>query len=213
MQVHDRDVLAMMRAQGATDFPPGTAYRYSNSAYAVLAMIVEAKSGLSFPEFLERRIFAPLGMGAVAYVEGGPEVEHRAMGYREEDGRWVDADQSLTSAVLGDGGIYASIDDLARWSRALDDGALLAPETWAAAFTPGALADGTPTNYGFGWRIDTFRGYRRLHHTGSTSGFRNVLQRYPEAGLTIVLLTNRRAPDVAPLADTLAARYLPSGGP
>jgi CubicO group peptidase (beta-lactamase class C family) len=82
VQVLDEDVLRMMMTQDSTHFPPGSQYRYSNSGYAVLAMVVEKASGKSFAQFLQENIFAPLGMKrTVAYQKGFPEVEHRAMGY------------------------------------------------------------------------------------------------------------------------------------
>ena len=109
-----------MKQQTATDFPPGSQWRYSNTGYAVLAMIVEKVSGKAFGEFLQERIFAPLQMtNTLAYEEGKNEVPHRALGYTKKNHAWVEADQSSTSAVLGDGGIYSNVEDLAKWDRAL----------------------------------------------------------------------------------------------
>jgi CubicO group peptidase (beta-lactamase class C family) len=202
-QILDRGVVEIIGDTEATYFPPGSQYRYSNSAYAILAVLVEDLSGLSFPEFLDARIFAPVGMNnTVAYRKGETSVPNRSYGYTV-NGRLVeDADQSAWSAVLGDGGIYSSVEDLARWDAALYDNSLLSPETWAAAWTPGL------ENYGFGWRIDEYRGKRRQHHSGSTSGFRNFMQRFPDERLTVIVLTNRAEPDVASLAERVADLYL-----
>lgn len=209
IQVRDKDVLKMMMAQDSTYFPPGLQYRYSNSGYAVLAMVVEKTSGQSFALFLQENIFKPLGMkNTVAYEKGISTVKHRALGYRQEEGRFVFSDQSLTSAVLGDGGIYSSVEDLFKWDQALYTEKLVKQETLAAAFTSGVLRDGKSLDYGFGWRIDQVNGQRRLWHTGSTSGFRNVIQRYPEARLTVIILTNRAEPEVSPLADKLVEMFL-----
>jgi CubicO group peptidase (beta-lactamase class C family) len=158
---------------------------------------------------LHENIFKPFGMkNTVAYEKGISTVKHRAMGYRQEGGRFIFSDQSLTSAVLGDGGIYSSVEDLFKWDQALYTEKLVKKETLAAAFTPNVLANGKSVDYGFGWRIDQYRGYRRLFHTGSTCGFRNVIQRYPEANFTVIILTNRAEPDVAPLADKLTDLFL-----
>ncbi len=92
--------------------------------------------------------------------------------------------------------------DLYKWDQALYDNQLLSKETWNMAWTPG-LED-----YGLGWRIDEYRGYKRLHHSGSTSGFRNFMQRFPDERLTIIVLTNRAEPDVQPLAEQVADLYL-----
>ncbi|MGH8187400.1 MAG: serine hydrolase domain-containing protein, partial [Steroidobacteraceae bacterium] len=122
-QLKDADVLRLLASQDRTYFAPGTSYRYSNSGYALLALIVERTSDLSFAAFLRKRIFMPLGMGnTVAYEDGQSTVVNRAFGYSSSGGAWTRTDQSQTSAVLGDGGIYSSIDDLARWDAALYDG-------------------------------------------------------------------------------------------
>ncbi len=205
VQVLDQDVLAMMKQQDSTYFVPGAQHRYSNTGYALLAMIVEKVSQKSFARFLKENIFDPLGMAnTVAYEKGVSTVPHRAMGYREDNGRFVGKDQSVTSAVLGDGGIYSSVEDLCKWEQALDTEKLVNMATRQQAFTPAILNDGTPTDYGFGWRIDEYRGHQRQHHTGSTSGFRNVIQRFPADKFAVIILTNRAEPEVAPLADKLA---------
>lgn len=195
-QVRDRDVLQMMLNQDSTYFPPGTQFRYSNSGYAVLAMVVEKLSGKSFSQFLKTEIFEPLGMhNTVAYEEGISTVPQRAFGYHIQGDTVLFSDQSLTSAVLGDGGIYSSLEDLYKWDQALYTEQLVSQGTLQAAFTPGL------ENYGFGWYCDTYRARRRVYHTGSTCGFRNALLRFPDERLTIILLTNRREPDVQPLAE------------
>lgn len=209
VQVLDQDVLKMMIGQDSTYFPPGSQYRYSNSGYAVLAMIVEKISGQSFAQFLQENIFKPLGMkNTVAYEKGVSTVKYRALGYRQEGGQFIFSDQSLTSAVLGDGGIYSSVEDLLKWDQALYTEKLVKQEILTAAFTSGILRDGKSLDYGFGWRIDQVNGQRRLWHTGSTSGFRNVIQRYPEAQFTVIILTNRAEPDVHTLADKLTDLFL-----
>ncbi|MBB1087510.1 beta-lactamase family protein [Lysobacter sp. SG-8] len=203
-QLRDVDVLTLLQAQDRTYFAPGTAYRYSNSGYALLALIVERASGTRFEQFLRERIFDPLGMhGTQAYVKEGPEVLRRAYGYSERDGHWVRTDQSLTSAVLGDGGIYASIDDLARWDAALYDDRLLSDASRAMAFTAATPTDDANVAYGFGWRITG----DSLWHSGESIGFRNVLVRYPGRRLTVVLLSNRNDPEPYETALQVAALF------
>lgn len=196
-QLHDADVLKILETQNRTYFPPGKGYRYSNSGYALLALIVGKASGKNFATFLKDRIFIPLGMtSTVAYEEGVSTVKNRAFGYSEEQGRWTQTDQSQTSAVLGDGGIYSSIDDLAKWDAALYDRRLLSDKSRALAFTPVTDTDDPTVRYGMGWRItEEPIGGRTLWHSGETIGFRNVIVRYPERRLTIVLLTNRNDPE------------------
>jgi CubicO group peptidase (beta-lactamase class C family) len=201
-QVHDADVLTMMKTQDSTYFEPGTQHRYSNSAYALLVMIIEKKSGLSFNEFLQKNIFTPLEMeNSIAYMKGVNKVKNRAYGYHVDKDSVQFSDQSLTSAVLGDGGIYSSINDLYKWDQALNTDTLISSNNYKTIITPGL------EGYGFGWRIDQFDGHYRMSHTGSTCGFRNVIQRYPKSEMTIIILTNRREPDVEPLADEIAKIY------
>ncbi|MDX1584627.1 MAG: serine hydrolase domain-containing protein, partial [Thermoanaerobaculia bacterium] len=188
-QVHDEDVLDLLEREDRLYFEPGSSYRYSNSGYSLLALIVERASGLSFAEFLRERIFQPLEMSrSVALEEGISTVPNRAYGYsRSEDG-WTRDDQSITSAVLGDGGIYSSIDDLSKWDAALYDDRLLSDESRRLAFTPAVVTDRPGVAYGFGWRIEEDG---LMWHTGETRGFRNVILRDSANRLTIVILTNR----------------------
>jgi len=203
-QILDREVLALMMQQDHTYFPPGTEHRYSNSGYAVLATVVENVSRRSFADFLSENIFEPLGMhDTVAHEEGVSVVANRAYGYHVGETGVEFSDQSPWSAVLGDGGVYTSVTDLAKWDQALYDNPFVRPELLAEAFTPG-LED-----YGFGWRIDEYRGHRRMHHDGSTIGFRNFMQRFPDERLTVIVLTNRREPEVQSLAERVADLYLP----
>jgi len=87
--------------------------------------------------------------------------------------------------------------------QALYDNPFVRPELLEEAFTPGF------EDYGFGWRIDEYRGHRRMHHEGSTVGFRNFMQRFPEEHLTVIVLSNRREPGVESLAERVADLYLP----
>jgi CubicO group peptidase (beta-lactamase class C family) len=155
---------------------------------------------MAYPDFLQARIFGPLGMrDTLAYVAGGREPPHRAWGYTQAgegesgDGAWTRTDQSTTSAVLGDGGIYSSIDDLARWDAALYDDRLLSDASRKLAFSPHVAVTGEPyeAQYGFGWRITG----ETLWHSGESVGFRNVIVRWPARRLTVVLLSNRNDPE------------------
>jgi CubicO group peptidase (beta-lactamase class C family) len=200
-QAHDADILRLLEMQDRTYFRPGTGYRYSNSGYVLLALTVERASGKTFATFLRERIFQPLDMNnTVAYEEGISTVSHRAFGYTEQAGRWNRTDQDQTSAVLGDGGIYSSIDDLAKWDAALYDGRLLDPSSLRAAFTPATQTDNPEIEYGYGWRITG----ETLWHSGETVGFRNVIVRYPKRHMTVVVLTNRNEPEPYQLALEIA---------
>ncbi len=204
-QVHDADVLRLLETQDHTYFAPGADYRYSNSGYALLALIVEKASGKRYADVLRERIFLPLGMDrTVAYEKGISEVADRAYGYSLIDGRWRRTDQSSTSAVLGDGGIYSSIDDLAKWDAAQYDDRLLDAQSRKLATTPWTKTDDPAIEYGYGWRITG----ETLWHSGETIGFRNVIVRYPQRRLTVIVLTNRDDPEPYRTAVRIADLFL-----
>ena len=204
-QVSDMDVYNMMTGLDSTYFTSGTDYRYSNTGYALLSMIVEVKSGLSFAAFLEENIFSPLGMtNSVAHQNGISTVSNRAYGYSQGDNIYSLDDQSLTSAVLGDGGIYTSLNNMFHWDQSLYTDTLVPIEILNEAFTSGELSNGEKTGYGFGWRIDTYLYRDRAHHTGSTRGFRNVFMRFPDQQISILILTNRNSGSPINIAEKIA---------
>jgi CubicO group peptidase (beta-lactamase class C family) len=205
-QVHDADVPALIAHADSSYFAPGSAYRYSNTGYALLALIVERASGERFARFLHDRIFAPLGMSAtVAYENGVSTVADRAFGYSIDNGRVRRTDQSSTSAVLGDGGIYTSLEDLAKWDAALDAHALVADGDQREAWTSALTTRGARVGYGFGWFVDSASDGPRLRHHGETMGFTNAILKIPSRRLTIVILTNRTGGEPWDLATRIAA--------
>jgi CubicO group peptidase (beta-lactamase class C family) len=215
-QIKDAGVLELLKRQKTTKFPPGRKWDYSNSGYAVLAMAVERVSGQPFGDFLHDRIFAPLDMKqTVAYEKGKNTVSHRAYGHTREAGAWCELDQSPTSAVLGDGGIYSSLDDLAKWDRALTRHTLLGEAEMQPAITPVKVAegsvqepDGQPAAYGFGWFLNPYRDHPRMWHYGETVGFRTTIQRFVEDKLTVIVLCNRDDVMPANLALQVAILFL-----
>ena len=207
--VLDCDVLRLLMQQDKTCFPPGTKYRYSNSAYALLALIVEARSGNTFARFLKENIFRPLKMrGTLAYEQGLSVVPNRAYGYSSEASSFKRTDQSLTSSVLGDGGIYSSVADLCQWDQALYTDKLVSRKMIKLAFTPGPATDHTDTGYGFGWYIGQYRGLREIWHSGTSLGFTTRIARFPEKKFAVIILTNRNEARIAEFPHRIANWYL-----
>lgn len=204
-QVGDRDVVELLSQTSAAAFTPGSRFRYSNTGYVILGVLIEEVAGRAFGRVLEERIFRPLAMhDTVAHVEGETTVSERAIGYRPEGGAFVDADQGPTTATLGDGGVYSSIRDLARWDAALrEPGFQPDPASLAPFAARAGGVGGTPGPYGFGWFLDTFRGRHRQRHEGWSTGFQNEIQRFPATGLTVILLTNRASPPVRPVVEAV----------
>jgi CubicO group peptidase (beta-lactamase class C family) len=218
-QIDDAGVLELLKAQKAGWFVPGALWRYSNSGYVVLGLIVEKVSGRSFPTFLRERIFTPLRMdNTVAHVRGRTRVSDRAFGYTKEDGRWRFTDQSRTSATLGDGGVYSSLYDLTLWDEGLRRRLLLSEADMAPALVPVRVRgkgpvgpDGRPADYGFGWFLDAWQDHPRMWHYGETAGFRTAIQRFTADGLTVIVLANRSDVDAADMALKVAGAYLNAG--
>lgn len=201
-QVMDQGVLTIIRGIDKTYFPAGGQFRYSNTAYALLALMVEKYSGQDFPDFLEENIFRPLGMDAtVAHIKNQNSVTERAYGYSKENGQWIRKDQSSTSAVLGDGGIYSNVLDLFKWDQALNNGTILPKSTIEKAFTRGKLHDGSLIDYGLAWHIKDYQGEKVVYHTGSSTSFRNIFYRIPNRNLSIIILTNRNKPEEESMVD------------
>jgi CubicO group peptidase (beta-lactamase class C family) len=214
VQISDSGVLDLLKHQTRTKFAPGSKWDYSNSGYVILGLIVEKVSGKTFPDFLRERIFAPLQMNAtVAYVRGKNTISDRAFGHSMKSGQWEQTDQSPTSATLGDGGIYTSLDDIAKWDRAIRRHTLLSEQEMQAAFTPVKVPgvvepDGRPAAYGFGWFLNPYRGHQRMWHYGETMGFRSTIQRFPSDELTIIVLCNRGDLNPSALALKVADLFL-----
>jgi CubicO group peptidase (beta-lactamase class C family) len=197
LPVLDQDVLRILINNAATNAPPtyfpvGSQYRYSNSAYALLALIVEVRSGQTFARFLADNIFTPLDMtNTLAYEAGISAVPNRSFGHALRTNGWQRTDQSLTSSVLGDGGIYSSVTDLFKWDQALYTTNLTSAATLAEAFTPVTPTDKPGRSYGFGWYLGAYRGLKMIWHSGETIGFRTRLVRIPERRFACIILANR----------------------
>jgi CubicO group peptidase (beta-lactamase class C family) len=222
-QIQDSEVLALLKQQTTTKFPPGTQWAYSNSGYVVLGLVVAKVSGKGFGEFLRERIFASLKMDhTLAYEKGKNEIANRAFGHTKAGTGWKQTDQSPTSATLGDGGVYSSLADMAKWDAALAQHSLLSENEMQPALTPVKLADGsqpkwpantdgpagTPVSYGFGWFLDDYWGVPRMWHYGDTMGFHTYIERFPANKITIIVLCNRTDLDASGLAEKIANLYL-----
>jgi CubicO group peptidase (beta-lactamase class C family) len=210
--VLDQDVLRILMQQDKTYFPPGSKFRYSNSGYALLALIVEQRSGLTFARFLKQHIFAPLKMSnTLAYEQGLRVVPNRAFGHSPAANGFTRTDQSLTSSVLGDGGVYSSVLDLAKWDAALYTSKLVRRKTLEQAFTPTTPTDQPGRSYGFGWYIGEYRGLKKTWHSGETLGFRTRITRFPQRKFTVILLANRSDAVLDDLPHRIAERLLFNG--
>ena len=200
-------ILAMMSRQRELVFPPGDQYLYSNTAYMLLAQVIERASGEALGEFAEEHIFEPLGMeGSLMYDNYEEIIPRRATGYdRHDDGR-VRMVHNYNFDVPGDGQLYSTVEDLLRWDNYLHGAGK--PAIYPAMLTEGALNNGDPVNRAMGLFLDQYRGLRTLHHTGSSWGSRAILIRFVEPGLSIAIACNDGHANTRRLAWQVADHYL-----
>ncbi len=188
-QISDEEVLAIAASQATTYFAPGTTYRYSNTGYVLLALVVEQVAGIAYADFLRQRIFEPLGMDDSMLYQKGKAIPKRAMGYaRDEAGAIILADQSTCTATKGDGCIYTSVRDYLRWHQALRSKPGMTPALEQVCTSIEGYPEGY---YGMGWFCARrSSGELEMYHTGNTSGFSNLVIRIPEKDVLITCFTN-----------------------
>jgi CubicO group peptidase (beta-lactamase class C family) len=192
-------------------FPPGTKYSYSNLGYATLGILIHRVTGKFYGDFLQERIFQPLGMTTTRVMSEADIILNRAAGYRLVNGElknqeWV----APTVNTTADGSLYFSILDLAKWDAALYTERLLTRASLEQMWTPAKLSNGKPNsdNYGFGWDIENIRGHRVLDHGGAWQGFKTHISRYVDDRLTVAVLTNLGDADPGRITEHVAGIYL-----
>jgi CubicO group peptidase (beta-lactamase class C family) len=201
-----RDAYAKQVLATTLLWPPGTRYAYSNGGYSLLGLVVEKRSGLSYEEFLDRKLFGPLAIARTGYRPSKWEAADVAYGYNDgdefgspldhpgpyqpEDGRWPGPYWALAT----NGGVLSTTGDLLKWLRGLEGDAVLPAESRRRLFAPHVLAPewGNETSYAYGWNVTrTPRGTTLVHHTGSSATFNAWVHRYVDERTSVVLLSNR----------------------
>ena len=209
IQLHDTNCMQLMYMTDSLYFPAGTKYKYSNTGYSILSLVVEQVSGKPFAQFLQENIFKKIGMKTtIAFEEGKSTVANRAYGHTNNNGSWIQTDQSLTSAVLGDGGIYTNVEEYSKWIKALWSNKLISKSMQNRAWSRTSLDNGNKIDYGYGWHVEDFLGITHPYHDGSSIGFRNSVGLFPEEKLMIVILTNRNEHDPIEEVHKIAAFIL-----
>ena len=193
-QILDKDVLSLVAKTGAA-VQPISRHRYNNTGYALLALVIEKVSKESYGDFIKKHIFTPAGMADSTVYKKDAPIARRALGYSADGGSYANSDQERTTAVVGDGGVYSSAKDLAHFLDALDRDLLLDHKKLEEMTTPRFKTDRPGLSYGMGWRVGDERGERVVFHTGTTSGFKNVMLWVPSRKLGVIVLTNRRQGD------------------
>lgn len=205
------DAAIVLGEMASPLFAPGEKYAYSNSGYDMLGPVVEAASGMPFVQFVQARIFDVAGMSSsLVHDHTEPEIRNRALGYDPDGAGFKLNDADLLNGIVGSGGIYATLNDMFKWDQALYGEQLVNQDLIEQAFSSGRSNDGELLNYGFGWRIDDYEGYRTVRHGGSWVGFRTHIVRIPELRFAAVLLSNRSDFEAEAAIDKIVASYLKS---
>ncbi len=190
-QVSDASVVSYLLQKDTLYFKPGSAFRYSNSGFCVLEQIIEKASGLTYPEFCLRYIFKPLGMVNTTIYKQGKKINHRSLGFaKDSTGAIFESDQSLTSATMGDGGVYTSLNDYLKWATALISNKSFNINHYLQQINY-CIKNNQAFYYGLGWFNTTdIKNGLTLYHSGSTCGFSNVVKIMPGSKMVVAYFSN-----------------------
>jgi CubicO group peptidase (beta-lactamase class C family) len=194
-------------------FNPGEKHEYCNLGYFVLAEIIRRVSGRPWDEFLNERIFAPLGMTSTRSTSVSAIVPNRANGYVWSTDRFANAENWTASRPSG--AFLSTALDMAKWEIALQTDRILKGPTKVEMWTPVALNDGKTAGYGFGWYLEDFppggfvTGVPSIWHGGSIPGFRAMFTRFPRHGLSVIVLCNLDGAALDSIVAGIAVRYVP----
>lgn len=201
------DTLVGIVANDSMDFPVGSKWRYNNTGYYLLGMLIERLTGHPYGDDLRERFFAPLGLKATIYCDTRPIIKHRAQGYAVDPNRkLVNADPLSMGQPFSAGSLCSTVGDLVAWQRALAAGRVVKPASYTAMITPEGAA--LPSRYGFGLGRDTVSGHQRVQHGGGINGFNSMLTYFPDDSLSIAVLGNTSGPFVDRVADNIARAAL-----
>lgn len=198
-----QDMLALAARQQGLNFPPGSAYRYSNTGYLAMAVIVQRVTGQSLRRFADSAIFQPLGMRETLFLDDHNEVvAGRAMAYAPRGDGWQVS--VWNNDIVGQGGIVTTLADLQKWDENFYTGTVGGREFLELMHTTEPLTGGAENRYAFGITVGTYRGRRLVEHTGSTGGYRAALFRFPELHTSFAMLCNRSTANTTALAQRMA---------
>ena len=203
------------------DFPPGTGWYYSNTGYYLASMILERIDGKPLGDILKARIFDPLGMTQTRFADPESIIPNRAAGYWvNKNGELINRPPTETSSTLGAGGLLSSVVDFAIWDDALNKTDLLSEASKSAMWTSVTLPNDETKigwrgfeGYGFGWLLGDYLAQRSQMHTGQVAGFNAEYMRFPDRGMSVVVLSNRYRVSLTPITYAVVHTFMPDLGP
>ena len=204
----DKTVEKWLTNQKELNFNPGDEYLYSNSGYWLLGQIVKSVSGITMAEYAKENIFIPLEMNATHFHNDHKQiVKNRASGYRPN--RKGGYSISMTTLdMIGDGGIFTTVEDLAIWDTSFYGSKILNQSFWKKMTHVGTLNNGKKITYASGLDISTYKGLKIIQHGGSFVGYKADIIRFPEAQFSVVILANRSDSNPTKMAYKVADLFL-----
>jgi CubicO group peptidase (beta-lactamase class C family) len=185
----EQDFLSLVARQKSLNFKPGDEFLYSNTGYALLSIVVKRASGQSLRDFAQERIFRPLGMTHTEFRDDhNALIPQRALGYQPSGSTYRTSEPEFD--VVGDGGVYSTVGDLAKWDANFRDPRVGGKAAIALLLEPGHLNDGEKIPYGLGLSIGEFHGLRTVSHGGAYGGYESEFLRFPDQGMTVITLCN-----------------------
>lgn len=183
------------------EFAPGEGYRYTNSGYNLLGQIVERVSGKRLPDLYRDRILSPLGMSHTGFHTSRLVTPNLATGYYSLGSTFIESTPQSSTSGYGESGLTSTVGDLLIWDQALYANRLISRASYEQMIAH------TRNNYGFGWEMMNWSGRREIGHAGSGQGFSNIVARFIDDGLTVIVLSNSDAASGGGTARALAAIY------
>ncbi|MBC8089700.1 MAG: beta-lactamase family protein [Phycisphaerae bacterium] len=184
------DAIVKFVAADTFDFAPGTAYRYNNTGYVLLGMVIEKVTGQKYANYLDAQFFKPLGLRQTSYCPSKTTNPTFALGYSKTPTGTTRAQFLDLSHPFSAGALCSTVGDLVMWQRALDGGKVVSPASYALMSTADTLTSGRRINYGFGLVPGVFNGHKTVSHTGGINGFATAATYVPDDSLSIVVYTN-----------------------
>ena len=202
----NQDLLRIASQQRALNFPPGTAYSYTNTGFNIVTILIDRAlaNGKTFQDFTREAIFEPLRMSHTGWRDNfRTVVPNRALAYGPAPGGgWVQ--QTPIENIIGAGGMLSTVGDWLLWNENFTHAKVGGPEMVKAQQTPATLSNGKTIPYAAGLVVSTFDGLREVSHGGSTGGYRTWLGRYPDQGVSVAVMCNSAQANAASLGREVA---------
>ncbi len=184
------------------EFEPGTQFAYNNTGFVLLGYIIEKVSGQTYADYLQQHIFTPLGLKHTGYDDTKTLLPGRAAGYGFANGAWNNSDYISMTLPHAAGSLYSNVDDLLTWQDALFAGKVVSPASFAA------MTADYGNSYGFGIGSGDFQGHKSIRHSGGIPGFSTYMSRFPDDGMTFIVLSNLETGASNRISNELARLWL-----